>query len=186
MYPRALPWWTDGGIWLKQLNAMFGIEYPMWGQTAFQYDQIYLLYLASLRFLVGTSVIALEASGLLMYAVRVATTFILARKLFKSEIAALAAALLSGFSPLFTETFGWGGYPNLLGYALLPLAFYAMLISIEKTSRNNLAFTALTVAGVAFSHNLTSMIFLGVLVVWLILLAIVKVSLRHANVTKEV
>lgn len=185
LYARVFPWWADGGIWLKQLNAVFGLEYPMWGDKAFQFDQLYVLYLASLRFLLGNSIMALEASGLLMYAARVATTFILARKLFKSEVAALAAALLSGLHPLFYETFGWGGYPNLLGYVLLPLAFYSMLISIEKTSRKNLAFTALIVASVAFSHNLTSMIFLGILGVWFILLAVTKVSLRPANVTRE-
>jgi hypothetical protein len=186
LYPRAFPWWSDGGIWLKQLNAVFGLEYPMWGERAFQFDQLYLLYLASLELLLRNNIMALETSGLLMYAARVATTFILARKLFKSEVAGMAAALLSGFHPLFFETFGWGGYPNLLGYALLPLAFYAMLISVEKASRRNLAFTALTVASVAFAHNLTSMIFLGVLGVWFVLLAVMKVSLRPANVMREV
>lgn len=157
----------------------------MWGETPFQFDQLYLLYLASLRLLLGNILTALEASALLAYAARVATTFVLARKLFKSDATGLAAALLSGFCPLFYETFGWGGYPNLFGYALLPLAFYAMLGCIEKSSRKNLAFTALTVAGVTFSHDLTSMIFLGVLGVWLILLLVKKVSLKHMNVTKE-
>jgi hypothetical protein len=185
LYPRVFPWWSDGGIWLKQLNALFGVEYPMWGETPFQFDQLYLLYLASLRLLLGNILTALEASALLAYAARVVTTFILARKLFKNEIAGLAAALLSGFDPLFYETFGWGGYPNLFGYALLPLAFYAMLSCIEKSSRKNLALSALTVAGVTLSHDLTSMIFLGILGVWLILLAVQKVSLRHMNVTKE-
>jgi len=185
LYPRVFPWWSDGGIWLKQLNALFGVEYPMWGETAFQLDQLYLLYLAALRLLLGNPLIALEASALLAYPARVATTFLLARKLFKSELAGLAAALVSGFDPLFYETLGWGGYPNLLGYALLPLAFYAMLTCIEKTSRKNLAFTALIVASVAFSHNLTSMVFLGVLGVWFILLAIKKATLRHMSVAKE-
>ena len=137
LHARVFPWWADGGIWLKQLNAVFGLEYPMWRDKAFQFDQLYVLYLASLRFLLGNSIMALEASGLLMYAARVATTFILARKLFKSEVAALAAALLSGLHPLFYETFGWGGYPNLLGYALLPLAFYSMLISIGARVRTH-------------------------------------------------
>lgn len=186
LYSRVFPWWSDGGIWLKQLNALFGVEYPMWGETAFQFDQLYLLYLLSLRFLLGNILTALEASAILAYAARVASTFILARKLFKSEVAGLAAALLSGFSPLFYETFGWGGYPNLFGYALLPLAFYAMLRCIEKSSGKNLAFTALSVAAVTFSHNLTSIVLFGILGMWFILLAVKKVSLKHMNVTKEI
>jgi hypothetical protein len=167
------------------LNAMFGIQYPMWGETAFQFDQLYLLYLASLRLLLGNILTALEVSAILAYAARVVTTYILSRKLFRSEIAGMAAALLSGFNPLFYETFGWGGYPNLLGYALLPLALYAMLRYVEKTSKENLAFTALTVAAVTFSHNLTSMVFLGILGLWLLLLVVKKIALKHANVRRE-
>jgi hypothetical protein len=183
--PRVLPWWTDGGTWLKQLNAMFGIEYPMWGLPPFQFDQLYLVYLAFLRALLGNGVSALEASALSMYAALVGTTFVLARRLFKSEVAALAAALLSGFHPIFYETLGWGGYPNLFGYALLPLAFYSMLNSIERGSRKHIAFAALTVAAVAFSHNLTAMIFTAVLGVWLILLIGKRVILRSTNMAKD-
>jgi hypothetical protein len=184
-YGRVFPWWADGGIWLKQVNAIFGREYPMWGKEPLQFDQVYFLSLASLSLLLRDNLLALKTSALLVSAIRPASTFILARKIFRSEVAGLAAALLSGLHPLFYETMGWGGYPNLLGYALLPLSFYVILRSIEKASPRNVLFTGLIVAATAFSHNLTFIVFLGVLGLWLLLILVMKVLSKPADMRRQ-
>jgi len=181
-YSRVFPWWVDGGNWLKQVHAIFGQGYPMWEENTLQFDQLYFLSLASLIVLLKNEILALKVSALLVFAIRPATTFVLARSVFKSELAGLAAALLSGVGPLFYETLGWGGYPNLLGYAILPLAFYFILKSIEKASPKNVVSTGFIVAITAFSHNLTSIVFLGILGLWLILVVVTKAFSKSINV----
>jgi len=171
---RIFPWWVDGGNWLKQVNAIFGNEFPMWDEKPLRFDQLYFISLALLMILVKNELLALKISALIIFAIRPATTFLLAKKIFKSDASGLAAALLSGTSPLFYETIGWGGYPNLLGYAILPVTFYFILTTIEKTSPRNIILTGLFVTITVFSHNLTAIVFLGILGLWIVLVLLSK------------
>lgn len=166
---RIFPWWCDGGIWLKQVNAMLGQSYPMWGAKPLQFDHIYLLLLASLKLLLRDDLLALKTLAVVIYALSPATTFVLARKLFNSNLSGLTAAFLLGFHPLLYETMGWGGYPNLLGYAILPLVMHSTIRCVENMSWRNLGYAGFMVALTAFSHNLTSIVLLGILTLWLLL-----------------
>lgn len=166
---RVFPYWTDAGMWLKYVNAMVGRDYPMWGDKSFQIDQLYFLSLEFTRLLLRDDLLALKITALVAYAIRPATTFVLARKLFNSDLAAGGAALLSGFQPFFYEALGWGGYPNLLGFAVLPLVFYGIIRVIEERSAKNIGFLGLLTAVTVFSHNLTFMVFVGALVLWLLM-----------------
>jgi hypothetical protein len=171
---RIFPWWVDGGNWLKQVNAIFGIEFPMWDEKPLRFDQLYFISLALLIILLKDGLLALKISALIVFVVRPATTFLLAKRIFRSDATGLAAALLSGTSPLFYETIGWGGYPNLLGYAILPITFYFILGTVEKAPRRNVILTGLFVTITVFSHNLTAIVFLGILGLWLVLVLISK------------
>jgi hypothetical protein len=153
----------------------------MWGSKPLQIDQLYFLFLEVTRLLVRDDLLALKVTALVAYALRPATTFVLARKLFNSDLAATGAALLSGFYPLFYEALGWGGYPNLLGFVFLPLAFYAILRWIEKKSIKNIVFLGLVTAVTVLSHDLTLIVFSGVLILWLLLAFLSKAwGSKHA------
>ena len=40
---RHFPWWTDGGNWLKHVNAVLGDTYPMWEEGTYQYPPIFFV-----------------------------------------------------------------------------------------------------------------------------------------------
>jgi hypothetical protein len=181
---RVFPWWSDGGIWLKEVNAIFGRAYPMWNTKPLQFDYVFLLVLAGFKLILQSDLLALKASAVIIYALCPASAFVLARKVFKSDLAGLGAAMLSGFHPLLYETLGWGGYPNLLGYAILPLVIHSILTCIEKASRRNVGYASLMIVVTAFTHNLTAMVFLAVLGLWF-LLAAVSLSIPNLRMARR-
>ena len=164
LFPRALPWWMDGGDWLKRVNALLGNGYPMWNQTTFQYPPLFFALVAAFSGL--GEIRSLEIWGLAAYALVPLMTYFLMKELFKDRVVAVAGAWLTGFTPIWYEMFGWGGYPDLLGLAMLPLGFLGVYRFSEKGSRGNFALLAAGSVLVPFTHHLTTIAFVGVLVFW--------------------
>jgi hypothetical protein len=165
LFPRALPWWMDGGDWLKRVNALLGNTYPMWNQTTFQYPPVFFVLVASLSGLMG-EIRSLEFWALVAYALIPLITYFFVNELFHDKVVAVAGAWLTGFTPIWFEMFGWGGYPDLLGLALLPLGFLGILRFSEKRSLKNFALLAAGSVLIPATHHLTTIAFVGVLVVW--------------------
>ncbi|HEV2139008.1 MAG TPA: hypothetical protein VGR53_09200 [Nitrososphaerales archaeon] len=165
LLPRALPWWMDGGDWLKRVNALLGNTYPMWEQTTLQYPPLFFVLVASLSGLFG-EIRSLELWALLGYALIPLVTYFFVNELFHDQVVAAAGAWLTGFSPIWFEMFGWGGYPDLLGLALLPFGFLGVVRFSEKRSAKNMAILATGSILVPATHHLTFIAFVGVLVVW--------------------
>jgi hypothetical protein len=165
LFPRALPWWMDGGDWLKRVNALLGNTYPMWNQTTFQYPPLFFVLVASLSGLMG-EIRSLEFWALVAYALVPLVTYLFVNELFHDRVVAVAGAWLTGFTPIWFEMFGWGGYPDLLGLALLPLGFLGVLRFSEKGSLKNFALLAAGSVLIPAAHHLTTIAFVGVLVVW--------------------
>jgi hypothetical protein len=167
---RALPWWMDGGDWLKSVNAILGNTYPMWNQSTLQYPPLFLLFVADLSGL--GEIRALEIAAIAAYSLIPLTTYFFVKDLLHDRIAGLASAWLTAFTPVWLEMFGWGGYPDLLGLAFLPLAFLGIVRYHRKWSTSNLTMLVLTSALIPITHHLTFITFVGVLVIWGILSAL--------------
>ncbi|MDA4126859.1 MAG: hypothetical protein OK452_06630 [Thaumarchaeota archaeon] len=165
LFPRALPWWMDGGDWLKRVNALLGNSYPMWNQTTFQYPPLFFILVAALSGPIG-EIRSLELWALLAYALVPLATYFFVNELFHDRVVAVAGAWLTGFSPIWFEMFGWGGYPDLLGLALLPLGFLGVLRFSESRSSKNLTLLASGSVLIPVAHHLTFIAFVGVLVIW--------------------
>ena len=155
----------DGGDWLKRVNALLGNTYPMWNQTTFQYPPLFFVLVASLSGLMG-EIRSLELWALVAYALIPLVTYFFVNELFHDKVVAVAGAWLTGFTPIWFEMFGWGGYPDLLGLALLPLGFLGILRFSEKGSLKNFALLAAGSVLIPATHHLTTIAFVGVLVVW--------------------
>jgi hypothetical protein len=70
----------------------------------------------------------------------------------------------------------------LLGFALLPLAFYAIIRLIEERSIKNIVLLGVATAVTVFSHNLTFMVFLVVMILWLLFALLSKAGgSKHAQ-----
>jgi hypothetical protein len=48
---RVLPWWTDGGLWLKYANGLIGIWWPLWDEEPLNYPPLFPSILALLTYL---------------------------------------------------------------------------------------------------------------------------------------
>ncbi len=172
LFPRALPWWLDGGNWLKHMHAIQGNTYPMWGEGSWQYPPLFSIILAGLSGLVADEILALKVGAVLVFSLRPLTTYFFVRELFHDRVAGLAAAWLAGFAPIFIEMMGWGGYPNLLAVSILPLAYYGIVRYSRSSSLKSLVILVSFSALIPLAHHLTFLVFVGSLVAWAFLSAI--------------
>jgi len=173
---RYFPWWTDGGNWLKHVNAFLGDTYPMWEEGTYQYPPIFFALTGIVAKLTGDVIVSLKFVALASFFFFPIAMYFLSKKMFGSPLTGIAVAWLTAFFPLFLEYMGWGGYPNILAYAFLSLAFYFMIRYIEekKLVSVTLILAAISITTVVLTHHLTSLILLGALVFWFLLSIVFK------------
>jgi hypothetical protein len=171
LFPRALPWWMDGGDWLKRVNAILGNAYPMWNQGTLQYPPLFMILVAGLSKILG-EILALKVMALVSFSLIPLTTYFFVNELFHDKVVGVAAAWAAAFTPIWFEMIGWGGYPDLLGLAVLPFAFYGIVRYNRDKSSKSMLMLALGSALVPLTHHLTFLTFAGVLGLWTMLAAV--------------
>ncbi len=179
---RALPWWHDGGNWLKHMHAIFGETAPMWEEGVWQYPPLYFLFLAGAQKLVGDEVLALKLTALVAFSLRPITTYMLGKKLLGGRLPALGAAWLASVPPVAVEMIGWGGYPNLLGFTILPVVFYSILNLTEQTTFKNLIIALILALVTTLTHHLTFLVFVGTMALWVLALGFMRLKREFAAV----
>ena len=178
---RALPWWSDGGNWLKHMNAILGNTYPMWEEGTYQYPPLFFILLALIYGLSGDKVLTVKIAAIGVFSIRPITTYVFVKRLFRSDMAGAGAAWMSAIAPIFVEMLGWGGYPNLLGFDLLPLAFLPVIADMEgRASNRDLMMATVMACLIPLAHHLTYAVFAGVLTSWVIIRIILKKEYRMA------
>jgi len=168
---RYFPWWTDGGNWLKHVNAVLGDTYPMWEEGTYQYPPIFFILTGIVSKLTGNLIASLKLVALTSFFIFPIAMYFLSKKMFGNSLAGIMVACLTAFFPLFLEFMGWGGYPNILAFAFLSIAFYFMTGYVEekKMITTNLILAAVSIITVILTHHLTSLILLGTLAFWFLL-----------------
>lgn len=162
-----LPIGGDTGNWLRASYAIFGVDYPMWGETPLQSHPLLFFMIYPLAQVLG-DVWTMNVLGLSLLVLRPIAVFFFSKKLFESQSLALLSAIVDAFFPSYYEMYAWGGYPNLLGFIMLPLTLMYLLSfggSTIKLKKFVILFllSSLTV----LSHSLTSIIFLLTAYFWL-------------------
>lgn len=185
---RITPWWSDPGEWLKYANgveAWFAerlgsrspdyeaMSYTMWDQGVFQYPPLPFLILIQLKYLFGP-LQALKIMGSVLFALQPIPIYFLAKKITGSRLGGLIAAYATSFMPINIEMLGWGGYPNLLGLLLLPTNIFFAVSVMSDPKLRNMCLMVLTSVLMPFLHHLTLGIFLGILLFWMLLLAVMR------------
>jgi len=170
---RVFPWWTDGGNWLKHANAILGVFLrdqgrlePMWQEAPFQYPPLFFAMLATTMYLLGDPILSIKSAALICLFIFPLAMFDLSKKVFRNHFAGVVAAWLSAFYPLFLEFVGWGGYPNILGFASLAAAFHCILRYVEERSLEHGGVASVSIVIVVLTHHLTSLVLLGTLMLW--------------------
>jgi 7-cyano-7-deazaguanine synthase in queuosine biosynthesis len=196
---RSLPWWSDPGEWLMYANAIkstiekaFGVNnptveqglYPMWKIGAWQYPPL-LFFIILLLEIFLDPIITLKILGIVFFSLQPLPIFLIAKKITKKPIPALITAYAS-VMPIYSEMLGWGGYPNLLGLILLALTFYMIIKIIENPATKDKIILIILSILLPLTHHLTYTIYLGVTLLWLLLLILYKNKIALKEITKPI
>ena len=171
---RALPWWTDGGLWLKYANAFLGATWPMWGEKPLNYPPLFPSMLAPLLYLTKDPAFSIKFLAAVVFSLRPVAAFFSAIIIFRKRLVAILTAIIIMVLPIHVEMLGWGGYPNILGLSLLMIS-NAMLISwLRGTIGRLLPVLFITSALIAIAHNLTFLVYSTSLLILLLSLLLLR------------
>jgi hypothetical protein len=130
---------------------------------------IFLAYMISITglpdYLAHSLVVSLFSSLIALCA------FLITRTVWK-ESAALIVAFLVAISRFDVEMLLWGGYPNVITLMLMPLTFYLFLQRERFSLGPFLASTALLSGAIFLTHSLSSVMFVGITFVTVVLAVI--------------
>jgi hypothetical protein len=174
LFARPLPWWSDAGEWLAYAHGVQGelallegnvalassLLGPLWGISPWQYPPLFFLLLMAASLPLGNELLALKALAVALYCLQPAAIFVFVGRI-TSRGAALISSAAAALAPITTEMLGWGGYPNLLGFVLLPPTLACCLRYCSDGGRQNLLAAAACGVLVILAHHLTSLVLMG-------------------------
>lgn len=158
---------SDTGIWLKASYAIFENNYPMWNLSPLEHGVLPFIIVYPLAKIFG-DVWAINIFGLVCLTLRPIAIFFLAKKIYKSQFFALLCSTIDAFFPSYYEMYAWGGYPNLLGFTILPIAFVYVLQCNQSGKLKDFFTLGLFSTILVLSHDLTFIMFLGIVSLWLL------------------
>ncbi|MEM1559975.1 MAG: hypothetical protein QXP57_07170 [Nitrososphaerota archaeon] len=178
---RALPWWVDGGLWLKYAKAYLGITWPMWEEKTLNYPPLFPSILAVAIFLKLDPVIAVKLLATLVFSIRPAIAYISSIMIFGNRLTAFLTALMFMFLPIHVEMLGWGGYPNLLTLSFMNISMSLLVSWLNKGFSKTVAFLLLFSIIIAIGHNITFLAYSSTL----LLLLASSIFLKKPNIVKK-
>lgn len=173
---KMVPPSADIGLYATYVNLILerGFSFPTWDPYHMAGEPMvrplgfhYLAALISAMFRVDP-VWAVLYTGTFFSSLTPIAMYFLAKRLTGSDGLALLCTGLSSINYLDIEILSWGGYPNIAGLALLPLAFYFSL-GTSKRSKVAAALLTSTLALIDHSSFFTYLATLGVYAMFLLL-----------------
>ncbi len=158
--------------WVPDLGGLYG--YPMFNYYApLPYYFGELVYLLVHNLLISAKVMfAISALGAYIF------MYLLGSKLWGKKGGSISAIFYS-FAPYHAlDLYVRGAMGELWGLIFFPAIFWALMKLEEKTNIRHLLFLALFLAFLIVSHNLSAMIFLPLILIWIVLLFLRKKSFK--------
>jgi len=152
--------------WASDLN--FGYGMPLF---VFIYHTPYIV--SSFFLVLGLSLVnAFKLSFLTSFLLSGLFMFLFTRRLFKNEKIAFFTTLLYQFAPFhLVDLLIRGSFGEVYTYALLPLSLYFLLVFFETLKVRYLIFTSVATTLLVLSHNSISLLFFGVIVLFVLFFA---------------
>ncbi len=177
-FSRVFPLWSDPGEWLKYAKAYeavilkalgFQPQYAedildiMGSQIVFGYPPLSLFLISIFRAVLG-DVPGVQYLGTVLLVIQPIPSYLITYRLTRIKWIALLAGLFTAFTPGYMEIFGWGGYPNLLGFFLIGISIYYLLgvLKDEEKIWKPLIISILIV----FTHHLSTAVYIALLLIW--------------------
>jgi hypothetical protein len=101
-------------------------------------------------------------------------TYLLSKKIWRSNSAGFLSAFFVTVSSLSLEMLGWGGYPNVISLTLVLIIFYLFLKDTDRPHHFTLFTTALLFGSLILTHLFSLFVLLPVLILYISLLLIGK------------
>jgi hypothetical protein len=171
---RALPWWSDGGLWLKYANALAGATWPMWSEKPLNYPPLFPSMLALLLYLTKDPVFSIKFLAVVVFSLRPVAAYFSSIIIFRKRLVAIVTAIIIMLLPIHVEMFGWGGYPNILGLSLLMISMALLISWLRGTIGRLLPALFITSALIVLDHNLTFLVYSMSLLMLLLSLFLLK------------
>lgn len=179
---RALPWWTDGGLWLKYANGLMGVTLPLWDEKPLNYPPFFPSILALLIYLTKDPLFSIKFIAAFVFSLRPVAALLSSILIFRDRLVASVSALIMMLLPIHVEMLGWGGYPNLLGLSLLMVSIGLMVSWLRGDLGKLFPLLFATSALIALSHNLTFLVYATTLGITLVSLLLLRRSMAALKV----
>jgi hypothetical protein len=171
---RALPWWTDGGLWLKYANGLMGVTWPLWDEKPLNYPPLFPSILALFTTLTNDPVFSVKFLAAFLFSIRPLAAYLSSLLIFREKLSAIAAALIMMFLPIHVEMVGWGGYPNILGLSLSMISVGLLISWLRDDTGRMLPALFITSGLISISHNLTFLVYSATLTITLVSLFLTR------------
>jgi hypothetical protein len=163
--PRALPWWIDGGLWLKYANGLMGVTWPLWDEKPLNYPPLFPSILALLTNLTNDPIFSVKFLAAFLFSIRPLAAYLSSLLIFRGKLSSIVAALLMMLLPIHVEMVGWGGYPNILGLFLSTVSIALLISWLRDDVGKMLPALFIMSALISISHNLTFLVYSAALTI---------------------
>jgi hypothetical protein len=163
--PKALPWWTDGGLWLKYANGLMGVTWPLWDEKPLNYPPLFPSILALLTNLTNDPIFSVKFLAAFSFSIRPLAAYLSSLLIFRGKLSSIVAALLMMLLPIHVEMVGWGGYPNILGLFLSTVSIALLISWLRDDVGKMLPALFIMSALISISHNLTFLVYSAALTI---------------------
>lgn len=143
-----------------------------YGEPLFNFYGQLSYFLTEFVHLAGFSIInSVKAAFIFSLIASAAAMFFLGRKLWQSNLAGLISAILYVYAPYrAVDVWVRGALPEALAFVLYPVIFYFLTCFFETEKKHNLLLFSAAIAALIVLHNLSFLMFLLPLAVWVIYL----------------
>ena len=163
-----MPSGSDPLHWLAHAKALVsGVRYPLWSEGLLQYPPVPIVILGFFAKIFG-DILGMKLFGAFVIGILPISSFVLFNKMFGSRVG-LVASIFIAVTPAFYEMWGWGMFPNLFGFSVLLLSLFTVINFVEHKNLKWGIITSLMIILVMFSHHLTSIIFVAMILLWTVL-----------------
>lgn len=173
-----LPPGGDQGDWIALAHGLCGNSYPLWNRNPWGYPPLFAIIYYVFANLTN-DLVTIKLSGPVLIALMPLSTFFLAKEITRNNYSSLFIAAITATFPSYYEMLAWGGYTNILGFLLLPLAILSVLKLHEKPMLTSYLRTTFFIMLVVLSHHITSLIMFFSLMLWSLYLIVSRKDAKH-------
>jgi len=159
----------DGKLPLRNPYHMGGE--PLATPPGYHLFASFIIFFTGMPLLIAQLLISAFFSSLAVF-----PTYLLSKKIWRSNSAGFLATFFVTVSSLSLEMLGWGGYPNVISLTLILIIFYLFLKNTDHPHNFNLFTAALLFGSLILTHLFSLFVLFPIIILYVSLLLLGKAS----------